>query len=239
MTVPTVGTGFAYALQALKGDACLPTAEHCREAVNRMISFIDIYSTMPDDMVGDVTDEVYERFFQSNSGAFPMTSCLRYVLENRKPALSKKGESLVTVVQLRIAKIMCDNLETASGIGHIAGAHIERAYWLAQSIYAKDRIVSRRLMRLSGKCLSGEFVDAFFWRLQEEAKEKYGSIIEDLLRFLTEGMLQKNQPVELLSQYLRRSGRGKRASDAAVAAFEERRQARHTTRAIPNAETAN
>jgi hypothetical protein len=232
MDNPTIGDAFAYALEAVKGTAILTTGQHRQEAVKRLISFLDLYSDMTDEVAREVTDEVYSHFFQCNQGAFYMTSCLQQALKDRKLMLSNGGEKLVMVMQIRIAKLMCDNLDQAEWPGHIAGAHMERAYWLAQAIYPKDRIASRRLMRMAGKGLRGGFVDAFFWRLHAEAKDKPGSIVEDLLESLTEGMLQKNGAVEIFAQYLRRSGRNKRASDAVVATFERHQQERRERAAL-------
>ena len=238
MMVPTLGKAFAYVLRSRKTGAGLPTSEDCRQAVKLMVDFLDLYSETSEEQVKDITEEVRQWFFDGNHGAFPMTSCLRQALENRRHPLSKKGEARVMLVQLRIAKIMCDNLESAHGSGHIAGFHMELAYWLAQAIYPEDRIASRRLMRVSGKCLSGKFVDAFFWHLQTEAKGKFGHMVEQLLEALTEGMLQANHPVEMLAQYLRRSGRGKKVSDAAAAAFEERRRERDAARGLRDSAAA-
>lgn len=233
MLVPTIGKGFAYALRVMTGGAILPSATHCQEAIKQMVDFISLYSAMTEDMVRDLTDEVYQQFFQSNHGAFPMAKCLQHALENRNFPLDKKSESLVMVVHLHIAKIMCNNLESTHWTGHRAGVYIERAYWLAQAIYDKDRIASRRLMRIAGKSLSGEFVDAFFWRLQSETKGKIGSMIEDLLESLAEGMLKANRPVEVLGQYLRHTGRRKKVSDTAVAVFEQRSKERSALRSTP------
>lgn len=216
----TAAEAFAEGLKYADGEGSAQSLTRAKS----LLRLLDLNATrFDDDTARAFTQEVYRMYFSSNSGGFVFAKYFKRALEEERIVWGPITKPIrATLTQISV--IMCENLESAHQFGHIANSSLEIAYWLAQRIESDHRMEANRLMRTCGKCMSGTFVDAFFW--QHYAADPVRCPV--LLRPFAEGMLAREGTVAVLAKHLNEAGRTMEVSGQAVKEYRKRQETRRT-----------
>lgn len=202
MQAPTFARGFVAGLRKVEGK---DDKERNQTRVFELLNVLNTNRELDKETICSLVTEVYQRYFQSNSGAFSFASRIKKVLDETGDQFSYIGP-MIEIALTQIGVHMCDNLNSAAQMGNMAVWSMDIAFWVAKKLCYTDRIAAERIVRTCGKMLSGHGIDQFFWQLK--AAETEDRNLWWAVRALSEGMLVNEGSVAILADRLLASGRG-------------------------------
>lgn len=197
----TFAQGFAAGLRRVEGK---DDREKANTRIEELLFEAHTLPYLDKEGFQELTAEVYQRCFQSNSGAIFMAEVVRRVLEEPNRHRSGREDECKRWALETIANKICENLKRAHQIGHIAAGTFEIALWVAREISSSSHIVAEKLLRTCGDCLSGEQITQHFWSLYEKAEGDLN--LTWALEAFAEGLAKRQRASRVMAEYFTARG---------------------------------
>ena len=167
--------------------------------IRSLVCAINFPMSLDAEAIREAVAEVKQWYFNMGGGPFYMAHRLKKVLEKSG---QESRQDRYRIAFVRLAELMCDDLNHRAQLGRPAKQSLDLAVWLYPEIRTTPGGVAARLMRACGAQLSGTEIDQFFWSIKDDITQF------DLARAFAQGMVSAERPIEILANHLISKGRG-------------------------------